>query len=149
VYKITIMEEYAKINNLSSIITFDSGIAAKIGDLGLMEPWKVPMCRCTWRRPAPRLCAQLYKGLIWIFSNRTASLEGGLALKVKEQVDRLELQHMFGLFGNSVLHTHIPNITIFAHQNLRMETANGKHLEGAANTTRLESTMIFCRLGHQ
>jgi hypothetical protein len=32
VYKVNFMEKYAKINNLSRIITFVSGIAAKIGD---------------------------------------------------------------------------------------------------------------------
>jgi hypothetical protein len=36
-YKISITEEYAKINDLSRIITLNSGIAAKIGNLGLMN----------------------------------------------------------------------------------------------------------------
>ncbi len=41
----------------------------------------------------PKTLVQLFKGMIRIFSNHTASLEGGLALmedKVKEQVAGLE-----------------------------------------------------------
>jgi hypothetical protein len=37
VYEITVTEGYAKINDLRGTITFDSGIAAKIGDLGLTD----------------------------------------------------------------------------------------------------------------
>jgi hypothetical protein len=40
VYEITATKEYAKINDLSGVITFDSGISAKIGDLGP----RAPMC---------------------------------------------------------------------------------------------------------
>jgi hypothetical protein len=67
---------------------------------------------------------QLYKGLIKIFSNRSNTLEGSLALmedRPKEQVARLELGTMFVLCGNSALHTHIPNIAVSAHQDHRME----------------------------
>jgi hypothetical protein len=89
---------------------------------------------------------QLYKGMNRIFSNHMASLEGGLALmedKVKEEVAGLELHHMFLLCGNSTLRTHIPSIANFAHQDPRMEVVSGKHLEGATDTTRLESLMSF------
>jgi hypothetical protein len=82
--------------------------------------------------------------MIRIFSNHTASLEGGLALmedKVKELVAGLELQQMFMLCGNSARCTHIPNIAVFAHQDPRMEVASGKHLEEDIDTTQLESTM--------
>jgi hypothetical protein len=37
VYEITVTEEYARINDFSGTITFESGIAAKMGDLGLMD----------------------------------------------------------------------------------------------------------------
>jgi hypothetical protein len=56
--------------------------------------------------------------MIRIFSNHTASLEGGLALmedKVKEQVAGLELQHMLVLWGYLALRSHILNIAVFAH----------------------------------
>jgi hypothetical protein len=59
----------------------------------------------------PRTLVQLYRGPIKIFSNRSSTLEGGLALiedKAKEQVASLELGTMFVLCGNSALHTHSP-----------------------------------------
>ncbi len=78
---------------------------------------------------------QLYRGPIKIFSNRFTSLEGGQVLmegKMKEQVAELELGMMFVLCGNSALHTHIPNIAVFAHQDHRMEAATGKFAEQPA-----------------
>jgi hypothetical protein len=62
-------------------------------------------------------------------TNRTTSLEGGLALmedKLKEQVAALEFGTMFTLFGNTALHTHFPNIVMFAPKDHRMEVAMGK-----------------------
>jgi hypothetical protein len=92
---------------------------------------------------------KLYKGIIRIFSNHMASMEVGLALmedKMKDQVARLDLQHMFVLCGNSALCTHIPNLAVFAHQGLRMEVASRKHPEGPTDTTRQESMMSFLQM---
>jgi hypothetical protein len=81
---------------------------------------------------SPWTLVHLYRGPIRIFSNQSSTLEGGLALmedKVKEQVADLELGMMFVLCRNSTpppLNTHIPNITVFAHQDHRMEVATGK-----------------------
>ncbi len=149
VYEITATEEYARINDLSGIITFDSGISARIGDLGLMDSMEGTYVWAGVMEACPKTLVQLYRGMIRIFSNHMSSLEGGIALmedKVKEQVAGLELQHMFVLCGNSVLRTHIPNIAIFAHQDPRMEVASGKHLEEDLDTTRLESTMSFLQI---
>jgi hypothetical protein len=65
--------------------------------------------------------------------------------KVKEQVARLELGHMFTLCGNLLLSTHIPTIAVFALQDPRMEMTSGKHLEEEVDATRLELTMVFFR----
>jgi hypothetical protein len=71
VYKITFLEEYAKVNYLTGSIVVASGITAKAADLSLRD-----LCveECL------RTLVQLYRGPIKIFSNRTSSLEGGLAL---------------------------------------------------------------------
>ncbi len=93
-YEITVTEEYNRINNLSGTITFDSQIAAKIGDLALIDSKEHTY---VWRHMAgtcPKTLVQLYKGMIRVFSNHTASLEGGLALmedKVKESVAGQEM----------------------------------------------------------
>jgi hypothetical protein len=70
----------------------------------------------------------------------------GLALmedKLKEQVAGLELATMFVLCGNSSLHTHIPNIAMFAQQDHRMEVAMGKipEVPTGADMTRQETLM--------
>jgi hypothetical protein len=113
VYEITVMKEYTKINNLSGTITFDSGIAAKIGDLGLMYSMAGIYVWMHTAEACPRTLVQLYKGMIRIFSNHTASLDGGLALmedKVKEQEAGLELQHMFVLCSSLALRTTYPTL---------------------------------------
>jgi hypothetical protein len=127
VYKITVLEEYAKVNYLTGSIMVASGITAKAADLSLRD-----LCMegtYVWthsQEECPRTLVQLYRGPIKIFSNRTSSLEGGLALmedKVKEQVAGLELGMMFVLCGNWALPIHISNIPVFAHQDHRMEVA--------------------------
>ncbi len=88
------------------------------------------------------------QGAYKIFSNRSSTLEGGLALmedKAKEQVAGLELGTMFVLCGNSALHTHIPNIAVFAHQDHRMEVATRRFKDQPAGTdmAKLETSMSF------
>jgi hypothetical protein len=68
--------------------------------------------------------------------------------KAKEQVAGLELGTMFVLCGNSALHTHIPNIAVFAHQDHRMEVATGKFKDQPAGTdvAKLETSMSFLQI---
>jgi hypothetical protein len=55
---------------------------------------------------------------------------------------------MFMLCGNSALHTHIPNIAVFAHQDHWMEVATGKFVEQLVgmNVTKLETSMSFLQI---
>jgi hypothetical protein len=50
--------------------------------------------------------------------------------------------------GNSALHTHIPNIAVFAHQNHQMEVAMGRFKDQPAGTdvTKLETSMSFLQI---
>jgi hypothetical protein len=52
---------------------------------------------------------------------------------------------MFVLCGNSVLHTRIPNIAVYAHQDHKMEVATRKFLDVPVGTdmTWLESSISF------
>jgi hypothetical protein len=80
----------------------------------------------------PPYASAAVQGAIKIFSNRSSTLEGSLALmedRAKEQVAGLELGTMFVLCGNSALHTHVPNIAVFAHQDHRMEVARDRFKE--------------------
>jgi hypothetical protein len=55
---------------------------------------------------------------------------------------------MFVLCGNSALHTNIPDIAVFAHQDHRMKVATGKFPEVpvGADMTRLENLMSFLQI---
>jgi hypothetical protein len=99
IYEITVLEEYAKLNDLTSTITVASGISTKVGDLSLTKGtyvWTHLVEKC------PRMLVQLYRGPIEIFSNRSNTLEGGLALmedRAKKQMAGLELGTLFVLWG--------------------------------------------------
>jgi hypothetical protein len=113
VYEITVLEEYAKLNNLTGTITVASGISAKVGDLSLRDSVEGTYVWTHLEEECPRTLVQLYRGSIKIFSNRSSTLEGGLALmegKAKEQVAGLELGTgtMFVLCGNSALQPTSP-----------------------------------------
>ncbi len=132
IYEITVLEEYAKLNDLTSTITLASGISAKVADLSLSDSVEGTYVWTHLEEECSRTQVQLYRVPIKIFSNHSSTLEGGLALmedKAKEQVAGLELGTMFVLCGNSALHTHIPNIAVLAHQDHRMEVATGKFAE--------------------
>ncbi len=55
---------------------------------------------------------------------------------------------MLVLCWNSALHTHIPNIAVFTHQDHRMEVAKGRFREQPARTdlTKLETSMSFLQI---
>jgi hypothetical protein len=149
-----VLEEYAKLNDLTGTITVPpgaSGILAKVGDLSLTDNVEGTYVWTHLEEECPRTLVQLYRGPIKIFTNRSSTLEGGLALmedKAKEQVAGLELGTMFVLCGNSTLHTHIPNIAVFAHQDHRMEVATGRFKDQPAGTdvTKLETSMSFLQI---
>ncbi len=150
IYKITVLEEYAKLNNLTGTLTVASGISAKVGDLSLADTTEGTYV-WTHQEECPRTLVQLYRGPTKIFSNRSNTLEGGLALmedRPKEQVAGLELGTMFVLCGNSALHMQIPNIAVFAHQDHRMEVATGQFKDQPAGTdvTKLETSMSFLQI---
>ncbi len=143
IYKITVLEEYAKLNDLTGTITVASGISAKVGDLSLADPMEGTYVLTHQEEECPRTLVQLYRGPIKIFSNRSSTLEGSLALMAG-----LELGTMFVLCGNSTLHTHILNIAVFAHQDHQMEMATGRFKDQPAGTdvTKLETTMSFLQI---
>jgi hypothetical protein len=148
---VTVLEEYAKLNHLTGTITVASGLTANAADLSLIDWVEGTSVWTHLEEECPRTLVLLYRGPIKIFSNQSSTLKGGLALtedKAKEQAAGLDLGTMFVLCGNSALHTHIPNITVFAHQDHRMEVATRKFVEqpGGANVTKLETSMSFLQI---
>ncbi len=68
---------------MTGIITLALGIVAKVANLSLMDTvdWTYVW---THSEDFPHTLVQLHRGTIMIFSNRTRSLEGGLALMKKK-----------------------------------------------------------------
>ncbi len=79
-YEITVLEEYAKLNDLTGTITVASGISAKVGDHSLADPVEGTYVWTRQEEECPRTLVQLYRGPIKIFSNHSSTLEGSLAL---------------------------------------------------------------------
>ncbi len=93
IYEITVLEDYAKLNDLTGTITMASGISAKVGDLSLTDSVEGTYVWTHLEEECPRTLVQLYRWPIKIFSSSN-TLEVSLALmedKIKEQVAGLEL----------------------------------------------------------
>ncbi len=91
------LEENGKLNNLTGTITMASGLTTKVADLSLTDSVEGTYVWTHLEEECPRTLVQLYQGPIKIFSNRSCTLEGGLAPmkdKAKEQVASLELGTM-------------------------------------------------------
>jgi hypothetical protein len=127
VYEITTLEEYAKVNDLTSIISVASGVTARAADLSLTDTGNCggDLLGMTQRRSAP--------GCWWQRGKQVADLELGI---------------MFVLCGNSALHTHIPDIVVFSNQDHRLELATGQFSDMHVGTDviRLESLMSFLQI---
>jgi hypothetical protein len=69
---------------------------------------------------------------------------------MKEHMAGLDLEKMFVLGGKLALHTQIPNIVVFAHQDHRMEVVTSKFPEAPveADMTRLELSRASYRSSH-
>jgi hypothetical protein len=59
IYEITVLEEYAKLNDLTGTITVASGISAKVGDLSLADPVEGTYVWTHQEEECPRTLVQL------------------------------------------------------------------------------------------
>ncbi len=64
IYEITVLEEYAKLNDLTGTIAGASGIWAKVGDLSLADPVEGTYVWTHQEEECPRTLVQLYRGPI-------------------------------------------------------------------------------------
>ncbi len=78
VFKITVLDEYAKVNDLMGIIAITSGVTAKVDNLSLTDTVEGTYLWSHSEEECPRTLVQLYMATIKIFSNPTTSLEAGL-----------------------------------------------------------------------
>jgi hypothetical protein len=151
IYEITIRTESARINDVEGTIRMASNLRAKVADKALIDSiegtyvWNSPVTAC------PESLVTLYRGVIKVYSNTTATLAGGLAVvddPVKEQVAGLELSEQFLMCGSAAYKTHVKNLILFVHPHASMQVATGKFTSApdATDVTRLETELSFLQV---
>jgi hypothetical protein len=151
ILEVSVRMEWARVNEVSGIITTTSGLIAPVTDRSMMDTqdgtyvWEYSQEDC------PDSIVQLYLGSIKVLSNSSTSYVGGLAIvegSEKDQVAGLELTESFLLCGRAAMRTHIKNIVIFFHPMSGIQVASGKFstVTGEAEVTRLESEVSFLQV---
>jgi hypothetical protein len=143
--------EWARVNEVSGMITTTSGLITPVTDRSMMDTQDGT---CVWeysQEDCPDSIVQLYLGSIKVLSNSSTSYMGGLAImegSEKDQVAGLELTESFLLCGRAAMCTHIKNIVIFFHPMSGIQVASGKFstATGEAEVTRLESEVSFLQV---
>jgi hypothetical protein len=150
-YKITLREEFARLNELTGSLTLTSGVQAAAGDKSIVDSlegtivWEYDSMAC------PQTIVRLYRGMMKAYVNQTNRYEGSTVVvehQDKDQAAGLELAESFILCGHQAFRTHIKNIAVFIHKDNRMEVAQGRFTdnEGEGDLTRLESGMSFMQV---
>jgi hypothetical protein len=150
-YKITLREEFARLNELTGSLTLTSGVQAAAGDKSIVDSlegtvvWEYDSMAC------PQTIVRLYRGMMKAYVNQTNTYEGSTVViehQDKDQAAGLELAESFILCGHQAFKTHIKNIAVFIHKDDRMEVAQGRFndKEGEGDLTRLESGMSFMQV---
>jgi hypothetical protein len=147
-YEITLREEFARLNELTGILTLTSGVQVTAGDKSIVDSlegmvvWEYDSMAC------PQTIVRLYRGMMKVYVNQSNTYEGSTVVvehQDKDQAAGLKLAESFTLCRHQVFKTHIKSIAIFIHKDDRMEVAQGQfsNKEGEGDLTRLESGMSF------
>jgi hypothetical protein len=150
-HEITLMEEFARMNELTGSLTLTSGEQARATDKSISDSlegtvvWEYDPMEC------PQTIVRLYTGMMKAYVNQSSSYEGSTVVvehQDKDQAAGLEVAESFILCGHHAYRTHIKNIAVFVHKDDRMEVAQGRFSgkEGEADLTRLESGMSFMQV---
>jgi hypothetical protein len=125
-HKITLREEFAKMNELTSSIMLLSGVQARVSDKSLLDSLEGTLVWEYDPLASPQIIVQLYKGLIKVYTNQINIYEGSIAVvehKNKDQAARLEIAEYFIRCGHQADKMHIKSIAIFIHNDDRVEVA--------------------------
>jgi hypothetical protein len=150
-YKITLREEFARLNELTGSLTLMFGVQATAGDKSIVDSlegmvvWEYDSMAC------PQTIVRLYRVMMKVYVNQSNTYEGSTAVvehQYKDQAAGLELAESFILCGHQAFRTHIKSIAVFIHKDDRMEVAQGQfsNREGEGDLTRLESGMSFLQV---
>jgi hypothetical protein len=145
ILEITLMEEFAKINDVHGSIRLPGGIQAKVADQAISDSL---VGTIVWRhRPTscPGGLTQLYRGNLKIYANNTSSFLGSVAiLEEKGQVAGLELQSSLLLCHHPAFRTHLRDVLVVIHpDNVSSIVGDPFDASQVSDFIRIESELSF------
>jgi hypothetical protein len=147
-YKITLREEFARLNALTGSLTLTSGVQAATGDKSIVDSlegtvvWEYDSMAC------PQTIVRLYRGMMKTYVNQSNTYEGSTVVmehQDKDQAAGLELAESFILCGHQAFRTHIKNIAVFIHKDDRMEVAQGRFTDKEGEGAGWSLVCHLCR----
>ncbi len=118
-YKITLREEFARLNELTGSITLSSGVQARVSDKSLVDSLEGMVVWEYYSMACPQMIVQLYRGPMKVYVNESGVYEGASPVvehQDKDQAAGLEMVESFILCSHQVFKTHIQTIAIFMHE---------------------------------
>jgi hypothetical protein len=136
-YKITLREEYARLNKLTGSLTLTSGVQAAARDKSIVDSlegtvvWEYDSMAC------PQTIVRLYRGMMKAYVNQTNTYKGFTVVvehQDKDQAAGLELAESFILCGHQAFRTHIKNSRL--HSQGRQDGCGPRTVHGQGRRRR-------------
>jgi hypothetical protein len=145
VLEISLMEEFAKVNDMTGLIKLPGNIQAKTEDQSVMDSLLGTTVWVHKKATCPQGLTQLFRGKIRVFSNDSLSFNGAVALlEEKGQVAGLELLSSHLLCHHPAYTTHLRDIVVVVHpDNFTSITTEPFGPEQVTDYIRLESELSF------
>jgi hypothetical protein len=145
ILEVTLMEEFAKVNDVHGSIRLRGGIQAKVADQAISDSL---VGTIVWRhRPTscPGGLIQLYRGNLKIYAYNTSSFLGSVAiLEEKGQVAGLELQSSLLLCHHPAFRTHLKDVLVVIHpDNVSSIVGDPFDASQVSDFIRIESELSF------
>ena len=118
IYKVTVIKLWARVNEVSGMLTMSSGIMVPLPDKSAQESTEGAYVWDYLQESCPDTLVQLYLGPMKVLTNASALLVGVLVIvdgSKKDQVAGLELTETYMLCSRHAAKMHIRNIVVFIH----------------------------------
>jgi hypothetical protein len=148
VLEISLTEEFGKVNDMSGRIKLPGSIYAKISDRAAQDSLMGMMVWTHKETTCPQGMTQLYHGPIRIFSNKTSSFVGGVALLEENgQVAGLELHSSNLLCHHPSYVTNMRDMAVIIHPyNFTSVATDALDPSPVTNYIQLESELSFLHM---
>jgi len=146
VYEVTLIEETARVNDLTGMIRLSDRLVAKYADRSVQDSMFGTFVWVTTPASCPDTLVSLYRGPIRVFQNITASasLTGGLAvLERQDQVAGLELGASLFLCKQAAYRTHLRDVVIAFHLDNTTSIAQPFDPSIVSEMVKVESELSF------